>query len=51
MTLSLISLDAALADEDEQFGCKEPVLDTRLNEKQKLQELRSVRNTHMKRNA
>ncbi|GFG28319.1 hypothetical protein Cfor_00296, partial [Coptotermes formosanus] len=50
MTLSLISLDAALAAEDEQFGCKEPVLDTVLNEKQKLQELKSVRHTHMKRN-
>jgi hypothetical protein len=45
MTLSLISLDAALAAEDEKFSCKEPVLDTQLNEKQKLQELKSVRNT------
>lgn len=44
MTLSLISLDAALAAEDEQLGRKEPVLDTTLDEKQKLQELESVRN-------
>jgi len=50
MTLSLISLDAALAAEDEQFSCKEPVLDTKLNENQKLQELKSVRNTHIRRN-
>lgn len=44
MTLSLISLDAALAAEDEQLGRKEPVLDTALDEKKKLQELESVRN-------
>jgi len=43
MTLSLISLDAALAAEEEQLGRKEPVLDTVLDEKQKLQELESVR--------
>ncbi|XP_021938614.1 uncharacterized protein LOC110839082 isoform X10 [Zootermopsis nevadensis] len=42
MTLSLISLDAALAAEDEQLGHKEPVLDTTLDEKQKLQELESA---------
>ncbi|PSN36076.1 hypothetical protein C0J52_06704 [Blattella germanica] len=42
MTLSLISLHAALAAEDEQLGRKEPVLDTPLDERQKLQELESV---------
>ncbi|KAJ9582861.1 hypothetical protein L9F63_022820, partial [Diploptera punctata] len=42
MTLSLISLEAALAAEDEQLGQKEPVLDTPLDEKQKLQELESA---------
>ena len=43
MTLSLISLEAALAAEDEELGRKEPVLDTPLDEKEKLQELESVR--------
>jgi hypothetical protein len=49
MTLSLISLDAALAAEDEQLSRREPVLDTTLDEREKLQELESVRNMHVKR--
>jgi hypothetical protein len=47
MTLSLISLDAALAAEDEQLRRREPVLDTALDEKEKLQELESVRDTYV----
>ncbi|PNF40076.1 hypothetical protein B7P43_G11521 [Cryptotermes secundus] len=42
MTLSLISLDAALATEDEQLSRREPVLDTTLDEREKLQELESA---------
>lgn len=42
MTLSLISLDAALAAEDEQLSHREPVLDTTLDEREKLQELESA---------
>jgi hypothetical protein len=49
MTLSLISLDAALAAEDEQLTRREPVLDTTLDEREKLQELESVRDMHVKR--
>jgi hypothetical protein len=46
MTLSLISLDAAaLAAEDERLSRREPVLDTALDEREKLQELESVRAT------
>lgn len=49
MTLSLISLDAALAAEDEQLSRREPVLDTMLDDGEKLQELESVRDTYVKR--